>query len=123
MLQIDEYFRLLGGSGCYPSFCDWHVPALLILTLDYQSSDHSQAGQLCFEYCVRRLISERMWEQTDGLPQRAVELVSKLEPRPRDTEWLIAEANDRYPMTYSAHEKAGWDAFLKQREKSSRKRA
>lgn len=115
-VDIDDYFRRLGGSGCYPGYCDWHVPALMTLALDHHVSHQNQADQRHFEYAIKNLISHRMWEETDGLPKRAVELVIKLEPKPEDTEWFIDHVTDRYPMAYSSHEKEGWAEFLKQRE-------
>ncbi|MCD8503488.1 MAG: hypothetical protein LRY56_09400 [Burkholderiaceae bacterium] len=114
--EIDEYFRLLGGSGCYTGYSDWHVPALLTLAFDYQISDQSQADQNRFEYSVRDLISHRMWEHTDGLPQRAVELVTKLKPTPEDTVWFTDRVSERYPMAYGSYEKEGWADFLEQRQ-------
>ena len=29
--SIDDYFRRLGGSGCYPGYRNWHVPAFIVL--------------------------------------------------------------------------------------------
>jgi|GEM_PF-2931225 len=111
--QIDEYFRRLGGSGCYPGYCDWHVPALLTLALDQNISGrvHHQ------EQSVKELISPHMLEKTDGLPQTAVDLVAKLEPTSEDIEWFITRVTDHYPMTYCSHEIVGWAEFLDQRQR------
>lgn len=114
--QLDEYFRLLGGSGCYLGYCDWHVPALLTLALDHDINDQSLTDSYHFEQSIKKLISHLMWEQTDGLPQRAIELVNKIKPVPDDVDWFTARVTDRYPMAYSSHEKEGWADFLDQRQ-------
>ncbi len=121
--QIDEYFRLLGGSGCYPGYCDWHVPALLTLALDHDINDQSLTDSYHFEQSIKKLISHLMWEQTDGLPQRAVELVNKIKPVPDDVDWFTARVTDRYPMAYSSHEKEGWADFLDQRQRRNQEQS
>lgn len=55
--QIDEYFRLLGGSGCYSGYCDWHVPALLTLALDHHINDQSLTDQHHFEQSIKNLLA------------------------------------------------------------------
>ena len=121
--QIDEYFRLLGGSGCYPGYCDWHVPALLTLALDHDINDQSLTDSYHFEQSIKKLISHLMWEQTDGLPQRAVELINKIKPVPDDVDWFTARVTDRYPMAYSSHEKEGWADFLDQRQRRNQEQS
>jgi len=121
--QIDEYFRLLGGSGCYPGYYDWHVPALLTLALDHDINDQSLTDQHHFEQSIKKLISHLMWEQTDGLPQRAVEIVKKIKPLPDDVDWFTARVTDRYPMTHSSHEKEGWADFLEQRQRRNQEQS
>lgn len=121
--QIDEYFRLLGGSGCYSGYCDWHVPALLTLALDHDINDQSLTDSYLFEQSIKKLISHLMWEQTDGLPQRAVELVNKIKPVPDDVDWFTARVTDRYPMAYSSHEKEGWADFLDQRQRRNQEQS
>ena len=121
--QIDEYFRLLGGSGCYSGYCDWHVPALLTLALDHDINDQSLTDSYHFEQSIKKLISHLMWEQTDGLPQRAVELVNKIKPVPDDVDWFTARVTDRYPMAYSSHEKEGWADFLDQRQRRNQEQS
>jgi hypothetical protein len=121
--DIDDYFRRLGGSGCYPGYCDWHVPALVTLVLDHYMCHQSHLDQRRFEYAVKDLISYRMWEQTDGLPKRAVELMTKLEPKPEDTDWFINHVTERYPMAYSSKEKEGWADFLEQRRRRQKEQS
>ena len=121
--QIDEYFRLLGGSGCYSGYCDWHVPALLTLALDHDINDQSLTDSYLFEQSIKKLISHLMWEQTDGLPQRAVELINKIKPVPDDVDWFTARVTDRYPMAYSSHEKEGWADFLDQRQRRNQEQS
>ncbi len=121
--QIDEYFRLLGGSGCYSGYCDWHVPALLTLALDHDINDQSLTDSYLFEQSIKKLISHLMWEQTDGLPQRAVELVNKIKPVPDDVDWFTARVTDRYPMAYSSHEKEGWADFLDRRQRRNQEQS
>lgn len=121
--QIDEYFRLLGGSGCYSGYCDWHVPALLTLALDHDINDQSLTDSYHFEQSIKKLISHLMWEQTDGLPQRAVELINKIKPVPDDVDWFTARVTDRYPMAYSSHEKEGWADFLDQRQRRNQEQS
>ena len=88
----------------------------MTLVLDHYMRHQSQLDQRRFEYSVKDLISYQMWEQTDGLPKRAVELVTKLEPKPEDTDWFINHVTERYPMAYSSYEKEGWAEFVKQRD-------
>jgi hypothetical protein len=121
--QIDEYFRLLGGSGCYSGYCDWHVPALLTLALDHDINDQSLTDSYLFEQSIKKLISHLMWEQTDGLPQRAVELINKIKPVPDDVDWFTARVTDRYPMAYSSHEKEGWADFLDRRQRRNQEQS
>ncbi len=121
--QIDEYFRLLGGSGCYSGYCDWHVPALLTLALDHDINDQSLTDSYHFEHSIKKLISHLMWEQTDGLPKRAVDLVNKIKPVPDDVDWFTARVTDRYPMAYSSHEKEGWADFLDQRQRRNQEQS
>ncbi len=115
--DVDDYFRRLGGSGCYPGYCDWHVPALMTLVLDHYMCHQSQVDERRFEYSVKSLISHRMWEQTDGLPHRAVKLVNEHEPTPEDTVWFTDHVTERYPMAYSSYEREGWADFLEQRHR------
>ena len=110
--DIDDYFRRLGGSGCYSGYWDWHVPALMTLALDHHVSHQNQADQRHFEYAIKNLISHRMWEETDGLPQRALALVAKHDPTPDDIEWFTHQVTERYPMAYGRHEKDDWKRFL-----------
>jgi hypothetical protein len=108
---IDEYFRLLGGSGCYKGYCDCHVPALFTLAMD------EWVGNLPigYEHAVRYLISNRMWEQTDGLPAKTLDRVGKYQPTPEDIDWFTARVTERYPMKYSPNEEEQWQLFLEGR--------
>jgi len=110
---VDEYFRLLGGSGCYSGYCDCHVPALFTLAMD------EWIGHLpiTYEQAVKYLISDRMWEQTDGLPAKTLERVGKYQPRPEDIDWFTTRVTEHYPMKYSSHERDEWQLFLKGRDR------
>ena len=110
--HADEYFRLLGGSGCYTGYCDWHVPALLTLAMD----EFVGNLPLTYEQAVKYLIDHQMWTQTDRLPAKALERVAKYEPTPEDIDWFIARVTERYPMTYSRYEKEEWLRFLERRQ-------
>lgn len=121
--DIDDYFRRIGGSGCYPGYCDWHVPALMTLVLDHYMCYQSQVDERRFEHSVKSLISHHMWEQRDGLPHRAVELVNELEPTPEDTVWFTDRVTERYPMAYSSHEKEGWADFMEQRRRRQKEQS
>jgi hypothetical protein len=108
---VDEYFRLLGGSGCYTGYCDCHVPALFTLAMD------EWVGNLPigYEQAVRYLISNRMLEQTDGLPAKTLDRVGKYQPTPEDIDWFTARVTERYPMKYSPNEREEWQRFLEGR--------
>jgi len=110
---VDEYFRLLGGSGCYTSYCDCHVPALFTLAMD------EWVGNLPipYEHVVKDLIDHQMWTHTDQLPAQTLERVAKYQPRPEDIEWFTARVTERYPMTYGLNEKEVWQSFLSRRRK------
>lgn len=111
-LQVDEYFRMLGGSGCYPGYADWHVPALMTVAMD----DYCSNSKLSYEHMVKRLISHRMWEQTDRLPTRALDLIVKTQSMEEDISWFISSVTERYPMSYRPYEKEEWLAFLDERK-------
>jgi hypothetical protein len=110
---IDEYFRLLGGAGCYTGYCDRHVPALVTLAMD------EWVGNLPipYEYAVKDLIDYQMWTQTDQLPAKALEHVGKYEPTLEDIDWFTARVTERYPMTYNPFDNEEWQRFLERRLK------
>ena len=110
---VDEYFRLLGGSGCYTSYCDCHVPALLTLAMD------EWVGNLPipYEHAVKDLIDHQMWAHTDQLPAKTLERVAKYQPTPEDIEWFTVHVTEHYPMTYGPNEKEEWQSFLNRRRK------
>jgi hypothetical protein len=64
LAYIDDYFHSLGGSGCYPGFSDWHVPALLLLLLVGVNPTREEFLSSPDSYTL----SPRMWRETDGLP-------------------------------------------------------
>ena len=110
--EVDDYFRRLGGSGCYPGYCDWHVPALVLLAIDQLvMTDEKQ-----YEFAVRNLISHSMWEKTGGLPTRAINLINVGEFTSDSMAWYVDYVSARYPMKYSSREKDGWKNFLHDRE-------
>ena len=102
---------LLGGSGCYSGYCDYHVPALFTLAMD----EWIGHPPITYEQAVRYLISDRMWVQTDGLPTKALERVDKYQPTHKDIDWFTEQVTEHYPMKYSPHEKKEWQLFLKGR--------
>ena len=63
---IDEYFRLLGGFGCFRGYCDYHVPAHVTLSMD------EWVGNLPipYEHAVKDLIDHQMCTHTDQLQQK-----------------------------------------------------
>lgn len=71
--ETEDYFSRLGGSGRYPGFNEYHIPALvLILALEKIEPNGSPNDAL------RRLLPERMWNETDGLPCRVSKTLNKL---------------------------------------------
>lgn len=54
--SIDDYFRRLGGSGRYPGYMNWHVPAFILLTI-YDNDKSNDISRL-----VCTLISSRIEE-------------------------------------------------------------
>jgi hypothetical protein len=115
---IDEYFRLLGGSGCYTGYCDCHVPALLTLAMDEWLGNLPMS----YEQAVKFLIDHQMWTLTDQLPAKALERIGQYQPTREDIDWFTKRVTERYPMTYSPNEKKEWLQFLDRRDRVLGKR-
>jgi hypothetical protein len=76
--EVDDYFRRLGGAGCYLGFADWHVPALVLLLLsgvDPGTKEFLQSEE-------SSLIDPTLWRSTDNLPIRTKERLCDLKLSP-----------------------------------------
>ena len=106
--EIDEYFHLMGGAGCYPGFSDWHVPALLLLLLvgvdptkeDFLSSYDSHT------------LSPRMWRETDGLPSKIFRKLDGFKLNPLQFELYLKLQTERIARKLGAREILAWSNFL-----------
>lgn len=108
LVDIDEYFHLMGGAGCYPGFSDWHVPALLLLLLvgvdptseEFLSSPDSYS------------LSPRMWRETDGLPGKIFRRLDGFKLSPIQFELYLKLQTERVSQKLGAREILGWSNFL-----------
>lgn len=108
LAEIDEYFHLMGGAGCYPGFSDWHVPALLLLLLvgvdptreEFLSSYDSNT------------LSPRMWRETDGLPSKIFRKLNGFELSPLQFELYLKLETERVARKKGAREILEWSNFL-----------
>ena len=108
LAEIDEYFHLMGGAGCYPGFSDWHVPALLLLLLvgmdptkeDFLSTYDSHT------------LSPRMWRETDGLPTKIFIKLNGFKLSPQQFELYVKLQTERIARKLGAREILEWSNFL-----------
>ena len=108
LAEIDEYFHLMGGAGCYPGFSDWHVPALLLLLLvgvdptreEFHSSYDSNT------------LSPRMWRETDGLPSKIFRKLNGFKLSPLQFELYLKLETERVARKKGAREILEWSNFL-----------
>jgi hypothetical protein len=108
LAEIDEYFHLMGGAGCYPGFSDWHVPALLLLLLvgvdptseEFLSSPDSYT------------LSPRMWRETDGLPGKIFKKLDGFKLSPMQFELYLKLQTERVSQKLGAREILEWSNFL-----------
>lgn len=108
LAEIDEYFHLMGGAGCYPGFSDWHVPALLLLLLvgvdptkeEFLSSYDS------------RTLSPSMWRETDGLPSKISRKLDGFKLNPLQFELYLKLQTERVARKLGAREILAWSNFL-----------
>jgi hypothetical protein len=108
LADIDEYFHLMGGAGCYPGFSNWHAPALLLLLLvgvnptreDFFSSPDSYA------------LSPRMWRETDELPVKIFRRLDGFKLSPMQFEWYLKLQTERVAQKLGAREILEWSNFL-----------
>ncbi len=108
LAEIDEYFHLMGGAGCYPGFSDWHVPALLLLLLvgvdptreEFLSSPDSHT------------LSPRMWRETDGLPGKIFRRLDGFKLNPLQFELYLKLQTERIAKKLGAREILAWSNFL-----------
>lgn len=108
LTEIDEYFHLMGGAGCYPGFSDWHVPALLLLLLvgvdptkeDFLSTYDSHT------------LSPRMWRETDGLPTKIFIKLNGFKLSPQQFELYLKLQTERIARKLGAREILEWSNFL-----------
>lgn len=108
LAEIDEYFHLMGGAGCYPGFSDWHVPALLLLLLvgvdptkeEFLSSYDS------------RTLSPNMWRETDGLPSKIFRKLDGFKLSPLQFELYLKLQTESVARKLGAREILAWSNFL-----------
>lgn len=108
LAEIDEYFHLMGGAGCYPGFSDWHAPALLLLLLvgvdptkeDFLSTYDSHT------------LSPRMWRETDGLPTKIFIKLNGFKLSPQQFELYVKLQTERIARKLGAREILEWSNFL-----------
>ena len=108
LAEIDEYFHLIGGAGCYPGFSDWHVPALLLMLLvgvdptkeEFLSSYDS------------RTLSPSMWRETDGLPSKVFRKLDDFKLNPLQFELYLKLQTERIARKLGAREILAWSNFL-----------
>ncbi len=106
--DIDEYFRLMGGAGCYPGFSNWHAPALLLLLLvgvdptreDFFSSPDSY------------VLSPKMWRETDGMPVKIFRRLDGFKLSPMQFELYLKLQTERVAQKLGAREILDWSNFL-----------
>ncbi len=106
--EIDEYFHLMGGVGCYPGFSEWHVPALLLLLLvgvdptreEFLSGPDSH------------MLSPRMWRETDGLPSKVFKRLDGFVLSPMQFELYLKLQTERITKKLGAREILEWSNFL-----------
>jgi hypothetical protein len=108
LAEIDEYFHLMGGAGCYPGFSDWHIPALLLLLLvgvnptskEFLSSPDSHT------------LSPRMWRETDGLPSKIFRKLDSFKLSSLQFELYLKLQTERVAQNKGAREILEWSNFL-----------
>lgn len=61
--DVEDYFRRMGGQGCYSGYGDWHAPALILCLL--------------FNLKVSVHIHASMLNETNQLPLRIKEKLDK----------------------------------------------
>lgn len=106
--EIDDYFRRLGCAGYQPGYQNWHVAALLLLAITHRNDTYRHH----FETSVRGLISDWMWEQTNGLPARVIALIGSMTVTDRDLAHYTADIATRRSFRYGSNEREGWTIFL-----------
>ncbi len=106
--EADEYFRLIGGAGCYAGYRNWHVPALIILLLtgcDPNGPDFLHAEE-SFQ------IAPDLWRKTDGLPQKISLKLEGLEFNPELFDEFIHSSTNYICGLNNTRETLGWAEFL-----------
>lgn len=108
--EADEYFRKLGGSGRYPGFAEWHVPALILLLLS--GVDPRQGGFL--ESQDSHEISARLWRETDGLPRSLAVKLDGVVIAQETFEQYLKRSFTHLSRVSTAGELLEWSRFLGQ---------
>ena len=106
--EADEYFRLLGGSGRYIGYRNWHVPALLILLLT--GCDPNKPDFLFTE--DSHLIDPDLWIKTDGLPQKISSKLNGHQFDPQLFDEYLIFATSYICRLKDTKELMGWAEFL-----------
>ncbi len=108
LAEIDEYFHLMGGAGCYPGFSDWHVPALLLLLL----VGVDPTSEEFFSSPDSHTLSPRMWRDTDGLPGKISRKLDGFKLNPLQFELYLKLQTERIAKKLGAREILEWSNFL-----------
>lgn len=106
--EADEYFRLMGGAGCYAGYRDWHVPALMILLLT--GCDPDTPDFLHTEESFQ--IAPDLWRKTDGLPKKISLKLEGLEFNPELFDEFIHSSTNYICRLHNTRELLGWAEFL-----------
>ncbi len=108
LAEIDEYFHLMGGAGCYPGFSDWHVPALLLLLL----VGVNPTSEAFLSSPDSHTLSPQMWRDTDGLPGKISRKLDGFKLNPLQFELYLKLQTERIAKKLGAREILAWSNFL-----------
>ncbi len=108
LAEIDEYFHLIGGAGCYPGFSAWHVPALLLLLL----VGVNPTSEAFLSSPDSHTLSPRMWRDTDGLPGKISRKLDGFKLNPLQFELYLKLQTERIAKKLGAREILEWSNFL-----------
>lgn len=106
--EADDYFRRLGGAGCYSGYADWHPPALVILLLcgaDPTKDDFMRSREAC-------LLPRAMWESTDELPKLMQSRLKNFKLDSRTLDEYLRKITKNICEHNRIDDLLGWSKFL-----------
>ncbi len=106
--EVNEYFRKLGGSGCYPGFADWHVLGLVLLLVS--GLDPSEAD--FFDSRESHTLPLGLWRETDGLPISIAEKLKGTVITQKAFEESLKRSFAHLSTTAGAGDLLDWAKFL-----------